>query len=137
MLAWRLTSRQTRPVCGRSGATGCGSSTQPPSVMANLGPQQFEIPVSDQLFQTMNPADPIIGIAPDVHVPVTIPWNANRTDLAKDKDNNDKPVVFGKAKWAGAGPEPHDIYEEQIGGQRVKGGTVTWSVDTEVFQDWL
>ena len=105
--------------------------------MANLGPQQFEIPVSDQLFQTLNPDDPIIGIAPDAHVPVTIPWNANRTDLAKDNDNNDKKVDFGKTKWAGAGPGPHDIYEEQLGGQRVKVGTVTWSVDTEVYQDWL
>jgi hypothetical protein len=105
--------------------------------MANLGPQQFEIPISDQLFQTLNPADPIIGIAADAHVPVTIPWNKERTALAKGKGNQDKEVVFGKTKWIGAGPGPHDVFEEQLGGQRVKVGKVSWSIDTEVYQDWV
>lgn len=102
--------------------------------MANSGPQQFEIPISDQLFITLNPADPIIGIAPSALVPVTIPWNTERTALAQ-KDGQDKEVVFGKIKWSGAKTGPHDVFEEQLGGQRVKVGTVAWSIETEVFQD--
>ena len=101
--------------------------------MAN-GPQQFEIPLSDQLFPTYNPADPVIGIAPSALVPVTIPWNAERTGLDK-VDGKDKEVVFGKIKWSGAGTGPYDVYTEQIGGTRTKSGTVAWSIETEVSQE--
>jgi hypothetical protein len=97
--------------------------------MSNLGPQQFDIPVSDQLFQTLNPNDPIIGISVSAWVPVTIPWNLQRTELVKDKE-----VTFGKVRWSEAGPGPHDLYEEKLGGRREKVGTVTWSVETVSYQ---
>jgi hypothetical protein len=99
------------------------------------GPQQFDIPISDQLFPTNNPKDPIIGIAPSALVPVTVPWNAQRTELEKDKDGKIKEVVFGKTKWSGAGTGPHDVFEEQIGGKRVKVGTISWSIETTVYQE--
>ncbi len=97
--------------------------------MPNLGPQQFEIPLSDQLYQTLNPADPIIGIAPTVMVPVLVPWNLQRTELTKD-------VSFGKARWSGCGTGPHDVFEErlQLGNTREKIGTVSWSVETVCYQ---
>jgi len=95
--------------------------------MPELGPQQFDIPVDDQLFQTLNPDDPIIGIAVGALVPVTVPWNLERTELTKD-------VVFGPTRWTGAGPGPHDMYEERLGGKREKIGTVTWTVDTTCTQ---
>ncbi len=99
--------------------------------MSSLGPQQFEIPLSDRLFQTLNPADPIIGIAPTVMVPVLVPWNLQRTELAPDKE-----VTFDQPRWSGCGPGPHDVYEErlQLGNTRVKTGTVTWSVETVCYQ---
>lgn len=104
--------------------------------MANTGPQSYEIPISDQLFQTLNPADPIIGIAPSALVPVTIPWNKERTALAKDKEGEDKEVVFGKIKWSGAKTGPHAVFEERLGGQRVKVGTISWAIETVVQQEW-
>ena len=98
--------------------------------MSQLGPQQFEIPISDQLFPTLNPSDPIIGIAPSALVPVTIPWNLQRTELAKDKE-----VAFGPIRWSGAGTGPHAVYAEKtIGGAREKIGTVSWSIDTVCYQ---
>jgi len=104
--------------------------------MTNTGPQSFEIPISDQLFQTLNPADPIIGIASSALVPVTIPWNKERTALAKDADGEDKEVVFGKIKWSGAKTGPHPVFEEQLLGQRVKVGTISWAIETVVHQQW-
>jgi hypothetical protein len=102
----------------------------------SLGPQQFDIPISDQLFATNNPNDPIIGIASSALVPVTIPWNTKRTELEKDKDGKAKEVVFGKIKWSGARTGPHAVYEEQIGGKRVKVGTISWSIETTVYQEF-
>lgn len=99
--------------------------------MSNLGPQQFEIPISDQLYQTYNRNDPPEGIAPSVLVPVTIPWNLARTELSKDKA-----VTFGSARWSGAGTGPHDVFGEKIklGDTRVKIGTVSWSIETTCYQ---
>ncbi len=97
--------------------------------MANLGPQQFEIPLSDQLFPTLNPNDPVAGIAPAALVPVTIPWNLQRTELAKDKD-----VAFGKTRWSGAGTGPYDVFVDKQLGNREKIGTVSWSIETVCYQ---
>lgn len=97
--------------------------------MPDLGPQQFDIPISDQLFPTLNPDDPAIGIAPSALVPVTIPWNLQRTELAKDQA-----VTFGTIRWSGAGTGPHDVFAEKLGGQREKIGTVSWSIDTVCYQ---
>lgn len=104
--------------------------------MASDNPQHFEIPISDQLFQTRNPADPIIGIAPSAQVPVNIPWNQDRTDLVQIKGKSAK-VSFGKVKWSGAGTGPHAVYEDRLDGKRVKIGTISWSIESVVYQEWL
>jgi hypothetical protein len=96
--------------------------------MPTLGPQQFEVDLSDQLFRTYNPADPIIGISVTATVPVIIPWNLARSELEKDKD-----VIFGFTRWSGAGAGPHDVYVEKLGGLK-KIGTVTWSIDTTCYK---
>jgi hypothetical protein len=95
--------------------------------MPDLGPQQFDIPVDDLLFTTMNPNDPVIGISVGATVPVTVPWNLERTELTKD-------VTFGDTRWTGAGPGPHDVFAAQLGGLLAKIGTVSWAVDTVCFQ---
>ena len=99
--------------------------------MPTLGPQQFEISISDQLYQTHNRNDPPEGIAPAAVVPVTIPWNLQRTELAKDKE-----VAFGKVRWSGAGTGPHDVFKEviKLGDSREKSGTIAWSVETVCYE---
>ena len=102
--------------------------------MSPLGPQQFDVDVSDQLYRTYNPDDPIIGIAVTATVPVIIPWNLGRTGLEQDKDGEDKKVTFGEIRWSEAGPGPHDVFGEKIGGHLEKIATVEWSVKTTCYQ---
>lgn len=45
--------------------------------MPDLGPHQFDIPVSDS-YPANNPADPSDDLKVSVEVPVTIHWNLGR-----------------------------------------------------------
>lgn len=98
---------------------------------AQLGPDVFEIQLSDS-FSTLNPNDPIVGIDLTAVVPVTVNWNLARTDLISTPEQ--KEVTFGEIRWEGAGAGPHDIFEEKLGGQREKVGTVTWSITLEYYK---
>ncbi len=98
--------------------------------MPDLGPHQFDIPVSDS-YPANNPADPSDDLKVSVEVPVTIHWNLGRTAL-EPKKNPD--VEFEEARWTLAGPGPHNVYEEKLGGSVVRTGVLKWKLATSVLR---
>ena len=98
--------------------------------MPDLGPQQFDLSVSDS-YPANNPADSDDDLKVNVEVPVTIHWNLARTAL-EPKKNPD--VEFEEARWSLAGPGPHQAYEEKPGGTVAKTGVLKWKLATSVLR---
>lgn len=98
--------------------------------MPDLGPHQFDLIVSDT-YPANNPADSSDDLKVNVEVPVTIHWNLGRTAL-EPKKNPD--VEFEEARWSLAGPGPHSVYEEKLGGPVAKTGVLKWKLATSVLR---
>lgn len=89
-------------------------------------PQEFELQVFDK-FNTHDANAPIVGTDIVGTLPITLHWNAGRTDLTK------KGVEFGDATWQSPGCGPLQVYEETIGGNQLV-GDVSWSLKTRVLK---
>ena len=98
----------------------------PRTTMAEFGPQQFELEVSD-IYHANGPDEPLNGITIRAIVAVTVNWNFKRTELTE------KSVKFAAPIWVDAGAGPFTVFDDTLGGLKKPIGKVSYSVVTDFF----
>jgi len=106
-------------------------------IMNPGGPQQFNLQVVESSFPTYNPALPIVGLDILADIRIIIKWDEAGTGLTKaDFDTGDPAkdaVTYDQVEWQSPGDGPFDIYENVIGGNIKKVGTVKWSLKPQTY----
>ena len=101
------------------------------------GPQQFNLQVIESSFQTNNPALPIVGLDVLADVRVTIKWNDTGVALSTIQIDTGDPtkdgVTYDQPEWQSPGAGPFDLYEQVMGGNLRKVGTVRWSLKAKTL----